>query len=157
MKILLITIGKTDEAYLEEGIARYVKRIRFYLPFELKTIPDPKNRKTLSIEQQKKAEADLILATINNSDELVLLDENGPNPDSRAFSGWLDKKILAGGKRIVFAIGGPYGFSEEVYARAQSKLSLSKMTFSHQMVRLIFLEQLYRALTISKGEPYHHD
>jgi 23S rRNA (pseudouridine1915-N3)-methyltransferase len=157
LKILLITIGKTDEAYLEGGIAKYVKRIGFYLPFELKIIPDPKNRKNLSVDQQKKAEADLILATLSNTDELVLLDENGLTLGSRDLSGWIDKKILTGSKRLVFAIGGPYGFSEEVYARAQSKLSLSKMTFSHQMVRLIFLEQLYRALTISKGEPYHHD
>jgi Uncharacterized conserved protein len=156
MKILLLVIGKTDEKYLEEGIAKYTGRLSHYVPFELKVIPDIKNRKALSEEQQKKAEGDLLLAQFQAGDEFVLLDENGKTFTSCAFSAMLEKQMLAGIKRLVFVIGGPYGFSAEVYAKTKSKLSLSLMTFSHQMVRLIFVEQLYRAFTIMKGEPYHH-
>ncbi len=156
MKICLLAIGKTDEAYLQTGIELFLKRIPHYIPFEMKVIPDIKNSKNLSQEQQKEKEGELILLQINTTDELFLLDEHGIEVSSTEFARFLEKKMLSGIKRMVFAIGGPYGFSENVYARATGKLSLSKMTFSHQMVRLIFAEQLYRALTILKGEPYHH-
>lgn len=157
MKIMLLVIGKTDERYLEEGISKYHKRLQHYIPFEIRVIPDIKNRKTLSEDIQKKMEGELILAQLNAGDELFLLDENGKSISSRGFSEILNKQALAGCKRIIFVIGGPYGFSQEVYERAKAKISLSPMTFSHQMVRLIFVEQLYRAFTIIKGEPYHHD
>ena len=149
MKILLLVIGKTDEDYLITGIKKYVGRIGHYASFEMKEIPDPRNRKTLSEEQQKTAESFLILSQLQPSDHVVLLDENGKQFTSVQFAESLVK-------RLVFIIGGPYGFSKEVYDRANAKLSLSPMTFSHQMVRLIFVEQLYRAFTILKGEPYHH-
>lgn len=157
MKVMLMAIGKTDENYLETGIQKYLNRINFYLPFEWRVIPDLKNRKNLSFEQQKTMEGNLILSQLQPGDELVLLDETGQGFSSREFSQYIEKKQLTITKRIVFVIGGPYGFSASVYAAAHRKLSLSPMTFSHQMVRLIFLEQLYRALTIIKGEPYHHD
>lgn len=157
MKIFLIAIGKTDELYLEEGMQKYLDRIVHYIPFELKVIPDLRQRKSLSQEQQKQQEGLLILEELQAGDELVLLDEGGKQHSSRQFAAMLEKKMLNGPKRFVFVIGGPYGFSQKVYERAQQKFSLSTMTFSHQMVRLIFLEQLYRALSILRGEPYHHD
>lgn len=157
MKITLLVIGKTDEPYLETGIAKYVGRLEHYVPFELKVIPDIKNRKTLSEAQQKKLEGELLLAQFQPGDSIVLLDENGKTFSSRNFSKWIENQMNTGCKRLVFVIGGPYGFSQEVYERANSKISLSEMTFSHQMVRLIFVEQLYRAFTILKGEAYHHD
>lgn len=156
MKILLLAIGKTDEEYLVTGIKKYIGRIGHYTSFEMKEIPNPRNRKTLSEEQQKSAESFLILSQLQPSDHVVLLDENGKQFTSIAFAESLEKQMVSGVKRLVFIIGGPYGFSQEVYARANAKLSLSPMTFSHQMVRLIFVEQLYRAFTILKGEPYHH-
>jgi len=156
MKICLLVIGKTDEAYLQKGMELFLKRIPHYISFELKVIPDIKNSKNLSEEQQKEKEGELILQQINASDELFLLDENGMEFSSVEFARFLEKKMIAGNKRLVFVIGGPYGFSASVYAKTTGKVSLSKMTFSHQMVRLIFLEQLYRAMTILKGEPYHH-
>lgn len=156
MKILLLVIGKTDDDYLVTGIKKYVGRLGHYVPFELKEIPDIRNRKTLSEEQQKKAESFLLLSQLQNGDHVVLLDENGKQFTSVEFSENLEKLMASGCKRIVFVIGGPYGFSPEVYAKANAKISLSPMTFSHQMVRLIFVEQLYRAFTILKGEPYHH-
>lgn len=156
MKILFLVIGKTDESYLDCGIGKYIKRLEHYIPFEMKVIPDIKNRKTLTEDQQKKVEGDLILAQINSGDDLILLDENGKTFSSVAFSQWIEKQMNVGGKRIVFVVGGPYGFSKDVYAKAKFKISLSEMTFSHQMIRLIFVEQLYRAFTIIKGEPYHH-
>ena len=156
MKILLLAIGKTDEDYLANGIRKYVDRIVHYAPFEMKELPDPRNRKTLSEEQQKSAESTLILNQLQPSDHVVLLDENGKQFTSVNFAESLEKPMVSGVKRLVFVIGGPYGFAPEVYARANAKLSLSPMTFSHQMVRLIFVEQLYRAFTILKGEPYHH-
>ena len=122
----------------------------------MKVIPDIKNRKTLTEEQQKKAEGDLILSQLNPGDDLILLDEKGKTFTSVLFSQWIEKQMNAGSKRIVFVVGGPYGFSKEVYDKCKSKISLSEMTFSHQMIRLIFVEQLYRAFTIIKGEPYHH-
>ncbi len=156
MKILFLVIGKTDERYLEEGIQKYIKRLEHYVSFEMKVIPDIKNRKNLSEEQQKKLEGELILSNVNVSDELVLLDENGKTFSSVSFSQWIDRQQNIGNKRIIFVVGGPYGFSKEVYEKSKAKISLSEMTFSHQMIRLIFVEQLYRAFTIIKGEPYHH-
>lgn len=156
MKISLLVIGKTDEAYLQKGLEIFLKRIPHYILFEMKIIPDIKNSKNLSEEQQKEKEGELILQQILSSDELFLLDEQGMEVSSIDFARFLEKKMLSGIKRLVFVIGGPYGFSENVYARSTGKMSLSKMTFSHQMVRLIFTEQLYRAFTILKGEPYHH-
>jgi 23S rRNA (pseudouridine1915-N3)-methyltransferase len=156
MKICLLVIGKTDESYLLKGMEIYLNRIPHYIPLEYKTIPDLKNSKNLSEEQQKEKEGDLILQQLINSDEVILLDEAGTEYSSFEFARFLERKMSSGLKRLVFVIGGPYGFSASVYARANGKLSLSKMTFSHQMVRLIFLEQLYRAMTIQKGEPYHH-
>lgn len=156
MKISLLIIGKTDEAYLQKGLEIFLKRIPHYILFEMKIIPDIKNSKNLSEEQQKEKEGELILQQILSSDELFLLDEQGMEVSSIDFARFLEKKMLSGIKRLVFVIGGPYGFSGNVYARSTGKMSLSKMTFSHQMVRLIFTEQLYRAFTILKGEPYHH-
>lgn len=156
MKILFLVIGKTDESYLDTGILKYIKRLEHYVPFEMKIIPDIKNRKTLTEDQQKKAEGELILSNINIGDDLVLLDENGKTFSSVTFSQWIEKQMNIGSKRMIFVVGGPYGFSKEVYAKAKFKISLSEMTFSHQMIRLIFVEQLYRAFTIIKGEPYHH-
>lgn len=157
MKIVLLVIGKTDEDYLVTGVSKYVSRLEHYAQFELKVIPDIKNRKTLSEAQQKKQEGELILSQIASGDMLVLLDENGKTFSSRGFSQWLERQMNTGCKRLVFVVGGPYGFPQEVYDRADAKISLSEMTFSHQMVRLVFAEQLYRAFTILKGEQYHHD
>ena len=156
MKILLLVIGKTDDEYLITGIKKYVGRLGHYVSFEMKEIPDIRNRKTLSEEQQKKSESFLLLSQFQAGDYIILLDENGKQFTSVEFSENIEKLMASGNKRIVFVIGGPYGFSQDVYAKANAKMSLSPMTFSHQMVRLIFVEQLYRAFTILKGEPYHH-
>lgn len=157
MQTTLIMIGKTDDDYLKEGMDIYAKRIPHYTPFEIKVIPDIKNSKNLSQDQQKLAEAQLFLANIQQSDLVVLLDENGKMYTSRQFSQYINNAAIGGTRRLVFLIGGPYGFDKSIYERANHKISLSPMTFSHQMVRLIFLEQLYRAHTILKGQPYHHD
>lgn len=157
MDIVLLTVGKTTTPYIQTGIEGYAKRLSHYLPFAIKTIPDVKNTRKLTSEQQKEAEGRLILAELQQSDMLVVLDERGESLTSIEFSGMLSKLMSSGRKRVVFAVGGPYGFSEEVYRRADRKLSLSKMTFSHEMVRLFFVEQLYRAMTIMRGEPYHHE
>lgn len=156
MKIIFLVIGKTDENYLETGIVKYIKRLEHYVPFEMKIIPDIKNRKTLTEEQQKTAEGELILSQLNAGDDLILLDEKGKTFSSVSFSQWIEKQMNSSSKRMFFVVGGPYGFSKEVYAKSKFKISLSEMTFSHQMIRLIFVEQLYRAFTIIKGEPYHH-
>jgi len=156
MKICLLVVGKTDESYLQKGLDIFQKRIPHYISFEMKIIPDLKNSKNLSEGQQKDKEGELIFQQINTADEIILLDENGLKYSSVEFARFLEKKMISGIKRLVFVIGGPYGFSSEVYSRANGKVSLSELTFSHQMVRLIFSEQLYRALTILKGEPYHH-
>jgi len=156
MKISLLVIGKTDETYLQKGIEIFLKRIPHYISFEMKVIPDLKNSKNLSEDQQKEKEGELIIQQLALSEELFLLDEQGLETSSIEFARFLEKKMISGIKRLVFVIGGPYGFSTSVYSRANGKLSLSRMTFSHQMVRLIFAEQLYRAMTILKGEPYHH-
>ena len=156
MKISLIVVAKTLSLYLQEGENEYINRLKHYSDFEYLVIPALKNTKALNEQQQKIEEGKLILNKVVPSDFCVLLDENGSTFGSEKFAEFLQNKALSGIKRLVFIVGGPYGFSEDVYQRADYKLSLSKMTFSHQMVRLIFLEQLYRAFTILKNEPYHH-
>lgn len=156
MTIKLIAIGKTDSKALLQLISEYENRLKHYVKFELEIIPDIKNTKNLSETQQKEKEGVLILKNLSNTDVLVLLDENGKQFSSVDFSGYLQKKMNAGLKQLVFVIGGPYGFSTDVYNKAQGKISLSKMTFSHQMVRLFVVEQVYRAFTILRNEPYHH-
>ncbi len=156
MKITLLVIGKTDAAYVRAGIEEYEKRLVRYVPYEMKILPDIKNSKNMSEGVQKEKEGELLLGQIAPSDYVVLLDEKGKEYDSVGFSEFVAQKMLSGVKALVFVIGGPYGFSEAVYKRCNEKISLSKMTFSHQMVRMIFAEQLYRAMTIMKGEPYHH-
>jgi 23S rRNA (pseudouridine1915-N3)-methyltransferase len=156
MNIKLIAIGKTDDKALQSLIEDYAKRLSFYIKFDLDVIPDIKNVKNVSEAQQKVKEGELILSKINSTDQLILLDENGKTFSSVAFSDELQKKMNSGVKTVVFVIGGPYGFSDTVYAKAQGNISLSSMTFSHQMVRLFFIEQLYRGFTILKNEPYHH-
>lgn len=152
----MLVIGKTDAAYIRAGIDEYEKRLVRYVPYEMKVLPDVKNTKNMSEGVQKEKEGEIILAELQSSDFVVLLDENGRMYNSVGFADFLAQKMLSAVKRTVFVIGGPYGFSEGVYARANDKISLSKMTFSHQMVRMIFAEQFYRAMTIIKGEPYHH-
>ncbi|MDD7319178.1 MAG: 23S rRNA (pseudouridine(1915)-N(3))-methyltransferase RlmH [Prevotella sp.] len=156
MKTLLILIGKTDNKHIAACITDYSERIGHYMPFEIVTIPDIKNTKNLTEEQQKETEGKSILQLIQPSDHVVLLDERGSELRSVEFAKWLQKKQMAA-KRLLFVIGGAYGFSNKVYERANEKISLSRMTFSHQMVRLFFTEQIYRAYTIIKGEPYHHE
>jgi 23S rRNA (pseudouridine1915-N3)-methyltransferase len=156
MNIKLIAIGKTDNKNLQSLIDEYQKRLSFYIKFDLEIIPDIKNVKNLSESQQKEKEGELILAKITPTDQLLLLDENGKTFSSVGFSEELQRKMNSGVKTLVFVIGGPYGFSDAVYAKANGKISLSPMTFSHQMVRLFFIEQLYRGFTILKNEPYHH-
>lgn len=156
MKITLILNGKTEDDYIIKGYLTYEQRLKHYIPFETIVIPALKNTKALSIEQQKQKEGELILKSIQNSDKLILLDENGKEYNSVGFSEFIQKQMNSGIKNLVLVVGGPYGFSEEVYKRADGKIALSKMTFSHQMVRLFFVEQLYRAMTILKNEPYHH-
>lgn len=156
MIIRLIAIGKTDSRELQNLIADYSKRLSHYIRFETDIISDIKNAKNLSENQQKEKEGELILSKITAADTLILLDENGKEFSSVAFSQELQKRMNSGIKTLVFIIGGPYGFSDAVYSRANGKISLSQMTFSHQMVRLFFIEQLYRAFTIIRNEPYHH-
>lgn len=156
MKTLLILVGKTTDKHFQASINDYVERIGHYMPFELVTIPELKNTKHLSEQQQKTAEGELILRQLQPQDTVVLLDEHGRELRSVELARWLQQK-RATARRLVFVIGGPYGFSPDVYARAQEQLSLSRLTFSHQMIRLIFTEQIYRACTIIKGEPYHHE
>ncbi len=156
MNIKLLAIGKTDNKNLQILIDDYSKRLSFYIKFDLEIISDIKNVKNLSEAQQKEKEGELILAKITNTDQLILLDENGKTFSSISFSEQLQKKMNAGIKNLVFAIGGPYGFSDAVHNKSNAKISLSAMTFSHQMVRLFFIEQLYRGFTILKNEPYHH-
>ena len=156
MNIKLIAIGKTDNKNLQSLIEDYQKRLSFYIKFELEVIPDIKNVKNLSETQQKEKEGELILSKLTPTDLLILLDENGKSFSSMSFSEELQKKMNSGIKTLVFVIGGPYGFSEAVYAKSNGKIALSQMTFSHQMVRLFFIEQLYRGFTILRNEPYHH-
>ncbi len=157
MKITLLVIGKTDATYLKEGLDEYLKRLKHYVNFEIEVIPDIKKAKTLSAENQKKLEGELILKKKIAGKEIHLFDENGKMFSSRELADFLEKKMASGLKEMIFVIGGPYGFSDSVYQNASSKISLSRLTFSHQMVRLLCTEQIYRAFTILKGEPYHHD
>lgn len=157
MKIKLVVVGKTDDKNLETLIVTYQNRINFYINFEFEIIPDLKNVKNLNEEQQKIKEGKLLLSKLTSADLLILLDEKGKEFRSIDFANYIQKKMNSGIKQVVFAIGGPYGFSEEVYKKAKGRVSLSKMTFSHQMVRLFFMEQIYRAFTILKNEPYHHE
>ena len=157
MKITLLVVGKTDSTYLSEGIKEYLKRLKHYVNFEIEVVPDIKNSKNLSIENQKKMEGEQILSKVTAGKELHLFDENGTTYSLRDFAGFLNKKMVNGLKELILVIGGSYGFSNEVYEKAASRISLSKMTFSHQMARLLCVEQVYRAFTILKGEPYHHD
>lgn len=156
MQIKLLAVGKTDHASIQQLVEEYAKRLGHYVKFDLEILPDIKNAKSLSEPVQKEKEGELILKKVQVSDELILLDENGKQFSSVEFSQFLQKKMNSGLKQLIFVIGGPYGFSEAVYQRANGKVSLSKMTFSHQMVRVFFIEQLYRAYTILRNEPYHH-
>ncbi len=156
MRALLLLVGKTTEKWLNEGIGDYSTRINRYVPFEMQVLSDMKNRGKIDTETLKKQEGEKLLAAINDKDVVVLLDENGKSFSSTTFASWIEKEYLLSSRRVVFVIGGAYGFSKDVYERAFFKISLSAMTFSHQMVRLIFVEQFYRAFTIIKGEPYHH-
>lgn len=157
MNIELIVIGKTDSMQIEALVGDYVRRVNFYCKFTLTILPDVRNTKKMSIKQQREAEGEAILRQTLDGDCVVLLDERGEQMRSVEFACWLQKRLNSGVKRLLLVIGGPYGFSERVYARADFKLSLSRMTFSHQFVRAIFAEQLYRAFTILKNEPYHHE
>jgi len=156
MNIKLLAIGKTDNKALQQLMDDYTRRLSFYIKFDIEVISDIKNVKNLSEAQQKEKEGELILSKLTPTDQLILLDENGKTFSSVGFSEDLQKKMNSGVKTLVYVIGGPYGFSDTVYSKAQGKVSLSAMTFSHQMVRLFFIEQLYRAFTILKNEPYHH-
>lgn len=156
MKTILLLVGKTQDKHFIAGINDYAERIGHYMPFEIKVIPELRNTKSLSEQQQKTQEGELLLKQLQPSDTVVLLDEHGTEHRSVEFATWLQKKQNTA-RRLVFIIGGPYGFSETVYKRANEMVSLSRMTFSHQMVRLVFTEQIYRACTIIKGEPYHHE
>ena len=155
MDIALIAVGKTATGYVREGIEEYLKRLKQYIPFTMETVPDVRGGK-LSEEQQKRLEGERILSLIRPADRVVLLDERGAEYTSEKFAERIQKDMASGLKRLVFVIGGPYGFSPEVYGRADGKLSLSKMTLNHEMVRMFFVEQVYRAMTILRGEPYHH-
>ena len=156
MKITLLTVGKTEDAYIKDGIDKFVKRLKHYTKLEIIDLHELKNTKALTQEQQKTREAELILKKLSVTDHVVLLDEKGLEFSSVQFADYLDKKAIGSVQSMVFIIGGPYGFDASVYQRANAQLALSRMTFSHQMVRLFFVEQLYRAYSIIKGEPYHH-
>lgn len=156
MQIRILCIGKTGKSFLEEGEREYLKRLSHYVPVELTVLPDIKQAKSLSEDQVKQKEGQVFLEKIGSTDTVILLDERGKQFDSVDFSAFLQEQFNRGGKAIWFVIGGPYGFSPEMYQRANGQVSLSKMTFSHQMIRLFFVEQIYRAMTILKGEPYHH-
>lgn len=157
MEIELLTVGKTTIGFVEAGIAEYTRRLRHYIPYSIKSLPDVKNAGKMESSRQKEAEGEKILAAIANSDFVVLLDERGRQYTSLEFSAFIEKQMIAGRRKVVFVVGGPYGFSQSVYDRADTQLSLSKMTFNHEMVRLFFTEQIYRAMTIMRGEPYHHE
>ena len=157
MKGLLIVVGKTTDKRFDTIIQDYVERIKHYIPFDIGVIPEIKNSKGLSQNEQKEREGELILSKLQASDYVILLDEHGNERSSTDFAAWIQKKMAAGPKRLVFIVGGPYGFSPSVHQRGNEEVSLSKMTLSHQMVRIFFVEQIYRAMTILNGEPYHHE
>ncbi len=156
MKVVLLSVGKTDHPLLSQIIEDYRKKVNHYIPFEMRMVPDPKNRRSLSEKEQKAEEAQLLLKVLHPSDHVVLLDEKGKQYRSTEFARYLEKKSHSVSRQLVFLVGGPYGFAPEIYERATEMISLSKMTFTHQMVRLVFTEQLYRAMTIIHHEPYHH-
>lgn len=157
MDITLIVIGKTNARYLIDGIEEYIKRLKHYISFQIQYLPDIKNTKKLSEQQQKEAEGEAFISSLRQGDNVILLDEHGTEMTSMQFSDFLQKKMNSGLRRLVFIVGGPYGFSKAMYERADGKISFSKMTFSHEMIRLFFTEQVYRAMTILRGEPYHHE
>lgn len=157
MKIVLITVGKTSTRYIADAVGEFVKRINHYAPMEILTVPDLKSTRGLSEEAQKQREGAGIIAMLQPGDHVCLLDEGGKEMTSREFALMINSRMSQGLKRLVFVVGGPYGFSREVYTHADSRLSLSRMTFTHEMVRLFFTEQIYRAMTILRGESYHHD
>lgn len=157
MRISLTVVGKTTDRHFIAGIDEYVQRISHYVPFSIDVIPELKGTKNFSEKEQKEREGELILKSFQPGDYIVLLDEHGRERRSIEFAQWMQKRMAAGPKRLVFVVGGPYGFSPAVYAAAQEKVSLSQMTLSHQMIRLLFTEQIYRAMTILNGEPYHHE
>ena len=157
MKITLAVIGKTEVGYVRQGIEEYVKRLQHYVTFDIRYISDVKGTRNMSEAQQKVAEGKALLAILETSDHVVLLDEHGTERTSVEFSQWMQRRMASGSKRLVLVVGGPYGFSPEVYDRANEKISLSKMTFPHELVRLVFVEQLYRGFTILRHEPYHHE
>ncbi len=157
MKTVLLVVGRTVEPHYIAAINDYTERVSHYLSFEMEVIPELKNTKSLTTEQQKEKEGELILKSLHAGDVVVLLDEAGKEFRSVEFADWMQRKLSNVNKRLVFIVGGPYGFSPKVYAAAQEKISLSRMTFSHQMIRLVFVEQLYRAMSILNGSPYHHE
>lgn len=157
MKLLLVAVGRTTMDIVRRGVDEYLGRLSHYLPVEVRIIPDVRRSSSLTPQRQKEMEGEALLAAVQPSDRVVLLDENGREYSSREFAAYCERLQASGARRVVFIVGGPYGFSPAVYERADSKLSLSRMTFNHEMVRLFFVEQLYRAQTILRGEPYHHD
>ncbi len=157
MEIELITIGKTSIGFVKSGISEYMDRLRHYIPFKLTELTDIKKGKNVTPESQKEMEGEMILSKVSLSDYVILLDEKGKEFTSMAFSSFIGKLMISGRKRVIFIVGGPYGFSKKIYDRADFLLSLSKMTFNHEMVRMFFIEQVYRAMTIQRGEPYHHE
>lgn len=157
MDILLLAVGRTGTGFVRDGIAEYVGRLKRYIPFSFVELPDVRSTRSMTEQRQKDMEGELILSRINSCDLVVLLDEHGREYSSMEFSAYMEKTMASGKKRVVFVVGGPYGFSNDVYARADSKMSLSRMTFNHEMVRMFFVEQLYRAMTILRHEPYHHE
>jgi ribosomal RNA large subunit methyltransferase H len=157
MDILLLTVGKTTQPYVIEGIDEYLKRLKRYTSYKIECLPDVKGTRSLTPDQQKEKEGENILSSMSQSDYVILLDERGKEYTSMEFAGYLQKIMASGRKRALFVVGGPYGFSKAVYERADAKISLSKMTFTHEMIRLFFTEQVYRAMTILRGEPYHHE
>ncbi len=156
MKVVFRVVGRTQDSYLQEGIQVFAKRLPHYLPFELDVIPDLRKTKGLTPDQFKQREGEAILQRLDPADQLILLDEAGKSFTSEEFANWIDRRLQQSARRLVFQVGGAYGFSSEVYQRAHAKVALSSMSFSHQMVRLFFLEQLYRAMTILRNEPYHN-
>lgn len=157
MEIKLLTIGRTRTDFVKAGIEAYLKRLRHYVPFSIDELPDVRTTKSTDKNSQKEMEGKQILSLVTSSDQLILLDERGREYSSLEFAAFLEKTMAMGRKRIIFAVGGPYGFSQDVYNRADAKVSLSRMTFNHEMVRMFFVEQVYRAMTILRGEPYHHE
>ncbi len=157
MKVVLLVVGKTTDRHFEAGIAEYASRLSHYLQFSIEVIPELKSTRSMSQGEQKEREAIMIAKALQPSDHVVLLDEHGTERTSMEFAAWMQRKMAMGLRRLVFVVGGPYGFADSVHMLAKEKVSVSRMTFSHQMIRLIFVEQIYRSMTILEGEPYHHE